>query len=185
MNTTTPNFDDPLMFQEFLRRHIPGANEVINGAMHQIFYANARQYQFEENFLRNSGLTSPQFNLLVCLLRGELLWGLQGLRPSEISLMHGTSRNNVSVVLARLEEKKLISRTVHESDRRGFLIQLTPEGRLLVEKLVKPYFMLYNLAAEDFSAEEQTMFLSLLGRYYKNLVKMCEQSQAEPAEDNN
>lgn len=54
--------------------------------------------------------------------------------PSEISNEVGISTARVAATLNSLESKGLITRRIDLNDRRRILVEMTPEGRLQVEK---------------------------------------------------
>lgn len=76
-------------------------------------------------------LTSPQFNILR-ILRG------QHPRPATVALLIERmldKTSNASRIVDRLEEKKLVTRTVCPSNRRAVDIRITPAGLALLEQI--------------------------------------------------
>ena len=76
-------------------------------------------------------LTSPQFNILR-ILRG------QHPQPATVALLIERmldKTSNASRIVDRLEEKKLVTRTVCPSNRRAVDIRITPAGLALLEQI--------------------------------------------------
>ena len=76
-------------------------------------------------------LTSPQFNILR-ILRG------QHPLPATVALLIDRmldKTSNASRIVDRLEEKKLVTRTVCPSNRRAVDIRITPAGLALLEQI--------------------------------------------------
>jgi DNA-binding MarR family transcriptional regulator len=80
------------------------------------------------------GLTHVQFVLLACC------WWMEEHdtvpRQQALAAQAGTDIKMTSQVIARLEAKSLITRTVDTDDSRAKLIRLTPEGRQLVGEAI-------------------------------------------------
>jgi DNA-binding MarR family transcriptional regulator len=75
--------------------------------------------------LKPWGLTFPRYEALLLLhysRRGSLPLGKMGDRLQ-------VHRASVTNVIDRLEEQGLVRRVQHETDRRGVLAEITPEGR--------------------------------------------------------
>ena len=77
------------------------------------------------------GLTSPQFNILR-ILRG------QHPLPATVALLIDRmldKTSNASRIVDRLEEKKLVTRTVCPANRRAVDIRITPAGLALLTQI--------------------------------------------------
>ena len=80
---------------------------------------------------RKFALTSPQFNILR-ILRG------QHPQPATVALLIERmldKTSNASRIVDRLEEKKLVTRTVCPSNRRAVDIRITPAGLALLDQI--------------------------------------------------
>lgn len=73
------------------------------------------------------GVTAAQLFVLHCL-SGAPVDSL-----AELARRTRTDQSSVSIVVARLETKKLIARKVSATDRRRFELRLTPAGKRIVE----------------------------------------------------
>jgi len=95
-----------------------------------------------------------------------------GLQPSELSDLQGIPRNNVSTLLAGLEEEGLISRELNGTDRRKFVIRLTPQGRKTLKSKLGTQFRQITRCFTTFSHKERATLLDLLTRLTQSLSEM-------------
>lgn len=58
-----------------------------------------------------------------------------GLNQNEVARLTFKDNANITRIVDKLERKKLIERTQHATDRRTWLLFITPPGRQLVSKL--------------------------------------------------
>ncbi len=110
-----------------------------------------------------AGLTATQFGVL------ETLYHLGRLMPSQLAEKHLRSRNNLTVVVDKLEGNGLVQRERCPNDRRAQWVSLTDEGRKLIERIF-PTFV--DELVKDFSvlsADEQRQ----LGELLRKLGKGC------------
>lgn len=83
---------------------------------------------------RHYDLTEAQFNVLFALKFKESNW-----TQSDLGKRLVVTRASVTSVLDKLEEKGLVSRQDVEGNRRIYHVDLTPEGRKLLED-VEPLY---------------------------------------------
>jgi DNA-binding MarR family transcriptional regulator len=134
-------------------------------------HANNLLEQAAERNLGGAGLTWAKFRLLMNLNRGEHRGPVEGMQPSELSDAQGVSRNTVSALIASLEKDGLISRELHGTDRRRFVIRLTPEGRKVFKTKMGSQFRFVTQCFDGFNASERQMFLDFLSRLNHSLVE--------------
>jgi MarR family transcriptional regulator, lower aerobic nicotinate degradation pathway regulator len=67
-------------------------------------------------------------------------------------------------VVARLEERGLVGKLASREDRRKLLIDLTPEGRRVVEGVIPRAIEISALTLAPLTREEQAVFMRLLGK---------------------
>ena len=104
-------------------------------------------------------LTSPQFNILR-ILRG------QHPQPATVALLIERmldKTSNASRIVDRLEEKKLVTRTVCPSNRRAVDIRITPAGLALLEQIDASGVM-YTAAHASLSEAEARQLSELLDK---------------------
>ena len=83
--------------------------------------------------LNLGGVTVTQFSIL------EALYHIGALKPGEIAQKMFMSCGNITYVLDRLVEKGLIDRVPNPKDRRSFVVDLSPNGKTLVEAHLQSY----------------------------------------------
>jgi DNA-binding MarR family transcriptional regulator len=86
------------------------------------------------NFFKGFGITMQQFNILR-ILRGQ---NPNSISAAEIKLRMLDRNSDVSRLLDRLIEKKLITKTQCESDKRASDVKITPSGLKLLSKIDQP-----------------------------------------------
>lgn len=83
--------------------------------------------QYNERFL-TVGITAQQFFILY-ELPGKTK------KAFELAKACGLDRATVTSLLNQLEKKRLIKRTIDKTDRRSVIVDLTPSGRQLANRL--------------------------------------------------
>ncbi|HVO68714.1 MAG TPA: MarR family winged helix-turn-helix transcriptional regulator [Aggregatilineaceae bacterium] len=114
-------------------------------------------------------LSPARMRLLIRLAVSDRMGNDQGLLPSELSRFLGVSRNTVSALLNGLEEQGLIERHLHPTDRRQFLIRITPGGHDLVCARAPEFGAFVASMFEVLSLEERATLLALLDKLYESL----------------
>lgn len=163
-----PNGEKQERFREFINQVSPGADAKSVLLFGQLMHAHNLLTQAADRHLGAVGLSGAKFGLLMNLRRGEKHCGA-GMQPSELSELQGTSRNTVSALIASLEEDGLISRQLHDTDRRKFLIRLTPEGRKVLETNLDSQFRFVTYCFAGFTASEREILLDFLTRLNASL----------------
>ena len=67
-------------------------------------------------------------------------------------------------VVARLVDRGLVGKLASQEDRRKLLIDLTPEGRRVVESVIPRAIEISALTLAPLTREEQAVFMRLLGK---------------------
>jgi MarR family 2-MHQ and catechol resistance regulon transcriptional repressor len=118
--------------------------------------------------LTNSGLTPSQFGVL------EALHSLGPLCQKELSQKLLKSGGNITMVIDNLEKRHLVKRVRDSQDRRKFMIELTDEGKILIEKV----FPVHAQVAEKLFFILDKNELEELGRMLKILGKSAASGEA-------
>jgi MarR family 2-MHQ and catechol resistance regulon transcriptional repressor len=71
---------------------------------------------------------------------------------------------SITTAIDRLEQKSLVERKNHDTDRRIRIVELTPKGRKLIEKAYAHYRSDMEAAVKILSRQERTILLDLLNR---------------------
>ncbi len=156
-------------FLRFIRHVCPEADPASVILFGQMMRASNSLMQAAERNLGHAGLTWAKFRLLMSLHRSEQHGEREGLQPSELSEQQGISRNTVSALISSLERDRLISRELHGTDRRRFLIRLTPEGRRLLKSHLSSQFKFVSGCFAGFSPEERKTLAEMLTRLNQSL----------------
>jgi MarR family transcriptional repressor of emrRAB len=82
--------------------------------------------------LRPSGLTEPEFKVLVSIYAS----GEDGANPGDLCAGIGQSPANITRITDALVDRGLISRVPDTQDRRRLLLHVTPPGSTLIKKLM-------------------------------------------------
>lgn len=89
--------------------------------------------------------------------------------PSRLAAALGTDTAGMTRLLDRLEDKGLVRRTRHPSDRRSVHVELTDTGATLTPRLAPVFGTVVRRSFDGFSCEELELLTSLMGRILKNL----------------
>ncbi|MGE4296746.1 MAG: MarR family winged helix-turn-helix transcriptional regulator [Desulfovibrionaceae bacterium] len=89
---------------------------------HRLIEFYERLSSWEHAVVRGKGLTLPQMHTI------EILGVHQGLRMKELAQKMGVTTGTLTVLVDRLVDKGLVARTPHETDRRSYVVALTPKG---------------------------------------------------------
>jgi DNA-binding MarR family transcriptional regulator len=90
--------------------------------------------------------------------------------PSRLAVALGTDTAGMTRLLDRLEDKALVRRTRHPSDRRSVQIELTETGTALVPRLAPAFGTIMRRLFDGFAEEELQQLTGMLGRMLDNLA---------------
>ena len=123
--------------------------------------------------MRHSSISSPQWRLLSRLLMAEQS-GESTLTPTELARSQRLSKNTISAHLRHLEEQGLIEREIDPDDLRTFRIQLSEEGRRLMNESLPVHIRFLNRLSDSLTAEEIEQTEILLGKLHDSLLQWTE-----------
>lgn len=112
------------------------------------------------SLFKEHGLTEAQFFTLMSIYLAEN----KVLTFSEISKLLMVSRANISGIIQRLEERRLIRRMPDSNDRRLVYARLTKEGEKLVESIRPSYLLWITGLFKDFSSQEMKVLQKMFER---------------------
>ncbi len=156
---------------DYVRRTNPDADATSVLLLRQVIKANRLLTQAVESNLEAAGLTWAKFRMLVELERNEIVGGGTGLLPSQLSELQEIQRNSVSTLIASVEAEGLICRELHPTDRRKFVIRLTPRGRKVVKSRLASQFKSVAHYFRTLSGPERELLLKLLVRLTTSLTR--------------
>ena len=113
---------------------------------------------------RPYGLTTATFNVLVVLMSAD-----RSLSPCDIGDQLLVTRGTVTGLLDSLERQHLVRRMPHPEDRRMLVIQLTGEGRSLLDRLLPDHYQAMGEILGCLSDEERGAFAEVLTKLQAHL----------------
>jgi DNA-binding MarR family transcriptional regulator len=120
--------------------------------------------------LRERGLSGAQ----LAILRELAEAGSEGIKLNEISQRLHVTSGNVTGLVDRLEEAKLLARVSHPEDRRITLAVLTPAGRELFDEIRPAHVARVKQVMSALTPQEQTLLADLLSRIADRAAAMGE-----------
>jgi DNA-binding MarR family transcriptional regulator len=111
---------------------------------------------WESTVVRGSGLTTTQNHLI------EIVGHSGAIQMKDLAVKIGVTTGTLTVAVDRLEEKNLLKRVSHQTDRRSYLIELTEAGRMVFEKHHALHLGLTRNMLETLTDEEKSRFSLLL-----------------------
>ena len=126
-----------------------------------------------ENAVAQSGeftdLSGPRLGILVRLQAEEDLDNHAGINPSQLSHFQRVNRNTISALISGLEEQGLVERAIDPQDKRGFLIRITPTGRVLLNSSAPRRIEFMTQLSSGLTSEELDQLLSLLEKLHLSI----------------
>jgi DNA-binding MarR family transcriptional regulator len=113
----------------------------------------------------DEGITDSQF-LALSLLAND---GHMLMRKMSDEML--VTPANVTGIVDHLEEKRLVRRTPVKGDRRATVIQITPEGEALYERVAKKKADLVRKTLSTFTKDERITLHSLLERFQMEMSR--------------
>lgn len=116
--------------------------------------------------VRPLGLSMATVNVLSVLLRAG-----HSLSPCEIGEELLVTRGTVTGLIDSLERRSLVRRQAHPEDRRMLLIELTDEGRSVMERLMPEQCQMITELLACLSDTERDAFVHALGKIEDHLAQ--------------
>lgn len=116
--------------------------------------------------MKNIDLTSVQSDAIIATLR------YPGITAKELKEHLQLSQSTVAGIIARLENKGLISKTVDKDDARKIILMPTKEGLLLEEPLKEIALETQQFLLEGMNEHEQEEFTRLASIALNNLNRV-------------
>jgi DNA-binding MarR family transcriptional regulator len=136
----------------------PGSSALATEIAMNFGYLFERCTSYLEALVRRHGITSlPAFNALA-ILRGAG----QALPPSVIAERMVRSAGTITELLDSLERRGLVRRVASTEDRRLRLVEITPDGLDLLERLLPEFHHAERHLVRGLTRAQQQRFLELL-----------------------
>ncbi|MBW2477465.1 MAG: MarR family transcriptional regulator [Deltaproteobacteria bacterium] len=116
---------------------------------------------WEHEVVRGSDLTPSQMHAI------EIIGHEKTLRMKELAEKLGVTTGTLTVTVDRLEQKGLIERQPHETDRRSYRVILTPSGKKYFAKHHEYHVKLTEEIVSALTPEELECFNAVLGKVVK------------------
>lgn len=126
-------------------------------------YSHFQKKVFEK--VKSSGLTIGQPKILDYLSEHD------GANQKEIANGCNIEPGSLTSVLNRMEDKQLIERRMLNNNRRSYHIYLTEKGKKLQKEVVSTLNELEENAFNNFSKDEQEIFMEMFKKIYCNLTE--------------
>ena len=169
---TAPEWTEELIQEEkdIIRRAVglpvDFAIEAVTGNIWRT--SQAMKNYLESKALFDFDLTFASFSTLFIVW----IWGPMETR--EIARSQNVTKGTVSSNLDVLERRELLVRKTHEKDRRLVVVELTPAGRQLIERVFPAFNEEAKAITQDLTTEEQVQLASLLRTVMKRLKILLE-----------
>ncbi|MFN7138474.1 MAG: MarR family winged helix-turn-helix transcriptional regulator [Limisphaerales bacterium] len=135
-------------------------------ALLQLLRTSETLWNSSRIFFAQWDISPSQFNILNVLT--DQPEGLTQIELSRLLIMH---RSNVTGLVDRLEERKLIQRKQNPNDRRAYRVVLTTAGRKLVEKILPDYYRAAEEIWGDFPITRTKALMKDLVQLSENVEK--------------
>lgn len=96
--------------------------------------SRAIEGQLRERLRTGFAITLPQFDVMAALARKD-----SGMTMTELSRQLMVSNGNVTGIIDRLAAEKLVVREAPASDRRSYIVRLTPKGAAEFSTIAKAH----------------------------------------------
>jgi len=159
--TQTQERDHIDRFLETIRERLPMLDPEVEGIVDRIGGLQRRFKRAMDETLDEFDLDWSEYKLLSLLTReGEVYRSSPGKLARIMELSSGAMTNR----LDRLEQAGLVRRLPDPDDRRGILVELTPEGKRVYEDAVGVQGRKESLVASALSVPEKRQLNALLRR---------------------
>jgi DNA-binding MarR family transcriptional regulator len=159
--TQTQERDHVDRFLETIRERLPMLDPEVEGIVDRIGGLQRRFKRAMDETLNEFNLDWSEYKLLGLLMRkGETYRSSPGKLARIMELSSGAMTNR----LDRLEEAGLVRRLPDPDDRRGILVELTPEGKRVYEDAIGVQGRKESLVASALSVPEKKQLNALLRR---------------------
>lgn len=132
--------------------------------------------QVMEPFFTKYGISGPQWGVLRVLHRAETE-GHKGLRSTELGKRLLIRPPSVTGVIDRLGRMGLVNRRSNSDDRRVRTINLTVQGRQLVESIMKNYAGRIHSLFAGLTAEQCDSFMDILNQMRSHLGELTKRQR--------
>jgi len=120
--------------------------------------ARGIEVELRERLRKEFAITLPQFDVMAALARNE-----NGITMTELSRLLMVSNGNVTGIIDRLAADKIVLRQAPASDRRSYIVRLTPKGASQFAVVAKAHEAWVDELLADFDAAKTEDLIDILG----------------------
>ncbi len=142
--------------------------DVANRLFFRLYQASNLMHKQGTRYVGEFGATTQQWAVIGALARPLVLDS--GMTVKSLIEFLGVSRQNLAILLNRLDERRWIERVKDSVDGRSRRIRLTAVGKSVWTAMQTPIEAFYGAALADLSADEQVMLYRLLDRLKTGLA---------------
>jgi DNA-binding MarR family transcriptional regulator len=146
------------------------AFDVANRVFFRLYQASNLMHKQGTRYVSKFGTTTQQWAVLGALA-GPLVRG-DGMTVKDLMEFLDVSRQNLTIILDRLEARDWIKRVKDKDDGRSRRIRLTSKGTSTWAGMQEPIEAFYSSALTTFSHEDQIVLYRLLDRLKTALTKV-------------
>lgn len=130
---------------------------------YEICQSARRVYQYLDNLFAEYDITPEQWVIIKHLFQAE------GISQKELSFAVRKDKNTTKAIVDKLVVKGYIHRICNPSDKRAFMLTLTPKAKSMIPKLAKLDEKMIEVLTNGLSNEELEFLSSILKKIQKNL----------------
>jgi len=120
--------------------------------------------------LASFGVSEKKFDILMLFGLAERgLLDVKALTPTYMSEYFDVTRSSVTGLLDWLEDRHLLARRAHAEDRRSLLLELTPQGRKLLNDALPHFWKACESLTAALSAKECEQLQAILAKVWRHL----------------
>ena len=134
--------------------------------VHRLSAISKDGWRYTRNRLTHPGLTNAAYD--VC----GIVWQSGSTNQDNIAKALKMDKSSVAKVVNKCVNDGLIERRVNPSNRREYILTLTPQGQTVVQELVDIVEQWLVEAFSILSEEERTQFMSIVERIADHTDKM-------------
>lgn len=143
-------------------------------ALLQLLSTAETVWNASRTFFARWELSPSQFNVLNLLQ--DYPGGCTQIELSRLLIMH---RSNITGLVDRLEQRGLVQRHDSDTDRRAYLVALTPKGQTLLRKILPEYYQAAENIWGNFPGRRTTQLTDDLVRLAANVKSFAQKSATE------
>lgn len=134
------------------------AQEPVLALMRDLVRTYQAFYAYDEEHIRQLGLTVPQFDV-ICTLGNT-----SGLMMGQIAEKTLVTKGTLTGIIDRLESKGLVRREVPPENRRCFIVVLTARGQQMFEEIFPAHIAYLKQRLSALTSEEMQQIQTALRR---------------------